>query len=47
MLKQTYLTPSVQTIELRTDYSELLMVSHPTQNPYYDLYYDGEDEEFV
>ena len=45
MLKQTYLTPSVQTLEICTD-SAFLMVSQPTQNPYYDLYYDGEDEEF-
>ena len=45
MLKQTYLTPSVQTLEICTD-SAFLMVSQPTQNPYYDLHSDGEDVEF-
>ena len=46
MVKLIYETPSVQTLELCTE-SALLALSDPTKNPYYTLYRDEEDDEFI
>ena len=46
MQKQIYSSPTVQTIEFCTE-SALLAVSDPTKNPYYNIYSDDEDTEFM